>query len=267
MRIQGKVFVVTGGGNGIGREVVLAIVAKGGRVASVDISEKGLNETLALAGDKADQISNHAIDLTDRAAVQALPEAVLAAHKVVDGVINVAGVIQPFMKVHDLSFADIERVMDINFYGPLNITKTFLPILLERPEAHLVAVSSMGGFLAVPGQTAYGASKAALKLLFEGLYAELLTTDVGVSVVFPGAIETNIAANSGVAMDAPDEDAPSFPMTPAPVAAQEILRAVEQKRYHLCIGKDAKFLDAFTRAMPERASRFITKQMGSLLKS
>lgn len=266
MRIQDKVFVVTGGGNGIGRDVVLALLAGGARVAAVDISEAGLDETVGLASGVGDRLSKHVVDLTQRPAVEALPDAVIAAHGVVDGLLNVAGIIQPFVRMNDLSFADVERVMNVNFYGPLNITKVFLPLLLARPEAHIVAVSSMGGFLAVPGQTAYGASKAAMKLLFEGLYAELLDTKVGVSIVFPGAIATNIAANSGVTLAGMDADKPSpIKMTSSPEAARQIVVAIEKDRYHTFIGKDSKMLDAMTRLIPKQAAKIIYSQMRSLL--
>ena len=265
MLIPGKVFAVTGGGNGIGRDVVLALLAKGARVAAIDISEKGLNETVALAA-AGDKLTIHRVDLTDRAAVEALPAAVIAAHGAVDGLLNVAGIIQPFVRMNDLPIEDVERVMNVNFYGPLFITKAFLPLLLARPEAHIVAVSSMGGFLAVPGQTAYGASKAAMKLMFEGLYAELLDTKVGVSVVFPGAIATNIAGNSGVTLAGMDPDKPSpIKMTPSPEAARQIVVAIEKNRYHTFIGKDSKMLDALTRLIPKQAAKIIYSQMRSLL--
>lgn len=266
MLVQGKVFVVTGGGNGIGRDVVLALLKKGARVAAVDIREPALAETAALAASFGDALSTHQADLTDRAAVEALPKAVLAKHGVVDGLLNVAGIIQPFVRLNDLGLAEIQRVMDVNFYGPVYITKAFLPLLLARPEAHVVAVSSMGGFLAVPGQTAYGASKAAMKLFFEGLYAELLDTKVGVSIVFPGAIATNIAGNSGVAIAGMDADKPSpIKMTPSTEAARQIVLAIEKNRYHTFIGKDSKILDALTRLIPKQASKIIYSQMRSLL--
>src|SRR5271167_603431 len=197
MIISNKVFVVTGGGNGIGRDVVLALVNKRARVAAVDVSATGLAETVTLAAEFSDRISNHVVDITDRSAVEVLPDAVVKAHGVVDGLINVAGIIHRLATVNDLAFSDIERVMSVNFYGVLNMTKTFLPHLLQRPEAHITSVSSMGSFVPVPGQTIYGASKAAIKLLTEGLNSELLDTNVRVSVVFPGAIATNIAVNSG----------------------------------------------------------------------
>ena len=88
----------------------------------------------------------------------------------------------------------IERVLDVNLQGTLNMVTAFLPLLLERPEAHIANVSSMGGFFPFPGQTVYGASKAAVKLLTEGLYAELLDSQVRVSVIMPGAVSTSISA-------------------------------------------------------------------------
>ncbi|PKN83701.1 MAG: short-chain dehydrogenase, partial [Chloroflexi bacterium HGW-Chloroflexi-7] len=198
MKIAEKVFVVTGGGNGIGRELVLQLVNGGARVAAVDISETGMQETVKLAGSQGDKISTHVVDITDSTAVEALPEKVIAAHGSVDGLINNAGIIQPFVKVADLTFPQISKVFDVNFTGLMFMTKAFLPHLLKRPEAHIINLSSMGGFLPVPGQTIYGASKAAVKLFTEGLHSELLETNVHVTLVFPGAIKTNITVNSGI---------------------------------------------------------------------
>lgn len=270
MHVSGKVIVVTGGGNGIGREVVLQLLQRGARVASVDISEQGLAETATLAGNP-DTLSSHALDLSDRKAVAMLPEAVLAAHSTVDGLINVAGIIQPFVKVNDLGFEAIDRVMNVNFFGLVNMTKAFLPTLLERPEAHLLNVSSMGAYAPVPGQTLYGASKAAVQLFTEGLHSELLDTNVGVTTVFPGAIATDIAVNSGVmteeqaAAQASGENARKFKTTPAPVAAEEIISGMERKAYRVFIGSDAKTMDRLRRLMPERAAKLIYDNMKSLL--
>jgi NAD(P)-dependent dehydrogenase (short-subunit alcohol dehydrogenase family) len=204
------VIAVTGGGNGIGRELVLGLLSRGARVAAVDVNETALQETSQLAGDREGSLSTHVVNVTNKEAVSALPEQVIARHHVVDGIINNAGIIQPFVRVNDLDHAVIERVMNVNFYGTLYMTKAFLPHLLKRPEAHIVNISSMGGFLPVPGQTVYGASKAAVKLLTEGLHSELSNTQVGVTVVFPGAIGTDLPANSGVELDQDSEIARSI---------------------------------------------------------
>jgi NAD(P)-dependent dehydrogenase (short-subunit alcohol dehydrogenase family) len=197
LKVQGKTIVVTGGGNGIGRELVLNLLGRGARVAAVDISEAGLAETAAKAA-AGEKLSTHTLSITDRLSVEALPESVIAKHGQVDGLINCAGIIQPFVRLKDLEYDAIERVMNVNFWGVVHMVKTFLPILLTRPVGHILNISSMGGFCPVPGQTIYGASKAAVKLLTEGLYAECLGTNVAVTVAFPGAIATNISKNSGV---------------------------------------------------------------------
>lgn len=268
MKVESKVIVVTGGGNGIGRELVLLLLKKGARVAAVDISEKALQETATLAGTLQNRLSTHVVNIADRAAVEALPEAVVAAHGAVDGLINCAGIIQKFVKFKDLSFAEVERVMNVNFYGTIYMTKAFLPYLLGRPEGHIVNVSSMGGFLPVPGQSLYGASKAAVKLFTEGLYSELTNTNVRVTVVFPGAIGTNIAANSGVSMDTSGSTVSEskIKMTPAPVAAEIIVKGMENNSFRVLVGGDAKMMDFFYRLMPKRATGIIYDQMKSLLK-
>jgi short-subunit dehydrogenase len=267
MKVQGKTIVVTGGGSGMGRELTLLLLRKEARVAAVDINEATLKETAALAGDHQGRLSTHIANITDRDAISALPAAVIQAHGVVDGVINNAGIIQRFVKINDLEFKDIERVFNVNFWGMVNVTKAFLPHLLKRPEAHIVNTSSMGGFLPVPGQTAYGASKAAVKLFTEGLHSELLATHVHVTVVFPGAVATNISANSGVMTNTESDadQAPKIKMTLPTAAAEIIVAGMEKNQYHILVGSDAKLMDFLCRLMPERAAKIIYSQMRSLL--
>ncbi len=267
MELKNKVFVVTGGGNGIGRELVLQLLKKGARAAAVDINQAALEETIGLAGSHANRLSTHVVNITDRAAVEALPEAVIAVHGAVDGLINNAGIIQQFVKFQDLPYDEIDRVVDVNFYGTLYMTKTFLPYLTARPEAHLVNVSSMGGYLPVPGQTIYGAAKAAIKLFTEGLYSELSNTNVHVMNVFPGAIATNIASNSGVRTPGSEsENPPSMKTTAVDAAGEMIIDAIEKNKFSVYIGNDAKLMNFLYRLAPKWAGGFINKQMGSLLK-
>lgn len=263
MDIAGKVFVVTGGGNGIGREVVIQLAERGARVAAVDVSEAGLAETATLAG-AGERVSTHALDLTNTESVAALPAAILEVHGQVDGLLNVAGIIQRFVPFMELTPTDIHKVMDVNFYGVVGMLQAFLPHLLTRPSAAVVNVSSMGGFIPVPGQTVYGASKAAVKLLSEGLRAELRGTPVTVSVVFPGAVGTNITQNSGVNIPIPD-DAAAAKTTSSTEAARTIIAGMEKGNYRVFVGRDAKALDLLTRLAPERAMTLIADRMGALL--
>ena len=199
-------------------------------------------------------LTTHALDITDRAAVLALPEAVLTAHGQVDGLVNVAGIIHDFLPIQDLPFEAIERVMDVNFWGTVHMVKAFLPTLLERPEAAIVDVSSMGAYGPVPGQSAYGASKAAVRLFTEGLYAELLETSVQVTIVHPGAIATNITDNSG-AQPPPGTEEMSEErrarlmagLTAPQDAAEQIIRGIERGTPWVLIGRDARMLDALVR--------------------
>jgi NAD(P)-dependent dehydrogenase (short-subunit alcohol dehydrogenase family) len=127
MKVAGKVIVVTGGGSGIGRALVLGLLKRDAKVAAVDIQEKALRETLELAGDKKGQASIHVVDITDRKKVETLPKQVIDAHGAVDGLINNAGIIQPFVKFNDLEYKDIERVVNVNLYGQIHMIKSFLP--------------------------------------------------------------------------------------------------------------------------------------------
>ena len=265
MKVRGKVVVVTGAGSGMGRELTLALLRRGARVAAVDVRPEGLAETAALAA-AGERLTTHVVDITDRAACEALPDEVIARHGAVDGLVNNAGIIQPFVTIEDLDDATIERVLNVNLMGTIHMVKAFLPHLRARPEAHIANVSSMGGFLPVPGQVMYGASKAAVKLLTEGLYAELLDTNVGVSVIMPGAVATNITENSGVAAPVADAaTASSYPTTSAPDAARIMVEGIEAGRLHIFVGRDSRLMNAATRIAPRQATHLIQKQMKKLM--
>lgn len=264
MKIAGKVFLVTGAGSGMGREMAHQMIAKGAKVAALDIHLPQLLETQQICSADETNFLPLEVDISDRAAVLVLPDRVIKHFGQVDGVINNAGIIQPFVKVNDLSFEAIERVMQVNFYGSVAVVKAFLPHLLARPEAHIVNISSMGGFLPVPGQSIYGASKAAIKLFSEGLYAELKETAVRVSVVFPGAIATNITANSGISVPS-SSGSSGMTALPATDAARIILDGMENNQFHVFVGSDSKFMDILCRIAPEFATNFIRKKMKALL--
>lgn len=267
MKLRGKVMVVTGGGSGIGRELVRALLARGARVAAVDLRPEGL-DTLAAELQAGERLSCHTLNVADREAVAALPAAVVAAHGAVDGIINNAGIIHRFAHVRALDFATMDRVIQVNLYGVLHMVSAFLPLLLERPEAHVVNVSSMGGFMPFPGQTVYGASKAGVKLLTEGLYAELLDTQVRVSVVMPGAVATSISDNSGVAQPgtaAADASSSALAPLPAQEAAKIILDGVERDRLHILVGRDARFLHLASRFAFAPVVRMLSRKIGKML--
>lgn len=266
MEYRNKVVVVTGAGAGIGQQVALQALGRGARVAAVDLRQEGLDETAA-RGNAGDRLATFAVDVTDREAVEALPGKVEAALGPADVVIHCAGIIQPFVKLAYLDYPAIERVVNVNLWGTIYVAKAFLPVLLGRPEAHIALVSSMGGFVPFPGQTIYGATKAGVKLMAEGLYAELLETGVGVSVVMPGAVATNISANSGV--DAPiaggDAEAASYRATSPEDAGRIILDGIADGDLHVFVGRDARTMNILNRLAPRRSTNLIYRQMKGML--
>lgn len=266
MKLQDKVCVVTGAAGGIGGQLVSVLLSQGAKVAAVDLQSGPLQALQKAQHNSAKSLSIHELDITDRDAVRQLPGAVVQAHGCVDVLINCAGIVQPFLKVTDIPYDAVERVMNVNFYGTLYMTKAFLPYLLQRPEAYIANVSSMGGFLPVPGQALYGASKAAVKLMTEGLYAELLDTNVHVSIVFPGATATNITQNSGVAAPSVSKaDMQSYAMLPPHAAAAQIVSGIQKNQFQIFTGRDSRTMNKLYRLNPQYATRLIAKKMKSLL--
>lgn len=259
MKAKGKKIVVTGGGNGVGRELVLQLLKSGATVIAVDINADALNETVKLAGNNH-RLFIYVVDISDKEAIDSFTEKVIKEHGSIDGIINNAGIIQPFYHLNELEIDRMERVMKINFYGTLYLVKAFLPYLLKRPVAHIVNVSSMGAFLPVPGQSVYGASKAAVKLLSEGLYSELKDTNVHVTVIFPGGISTDIKKNSGIAYEKGSESKKNSNLILTPhKAAELIIKAMEKNKFRAYIGKDCKTMNLLNKLAPGIAMNMINK--------
>ena len=269
MKVAGKVIVVTGAGNGMGREISLNLLGKGAKVIGLDINMEGLKKTQEMAGNNGENMKLIQLDITNREAVEQTALEAVKLFGVVDGIINNAGIIQDFVPVSKMEYRTIERVMNINFYGTLYMVKAFLPHLLTRPQAHIVNVSSMGAFAPVPGQTFYGASKAAVKALTEGLMTELMDTNVEVSEVFPGAVATDIQVHSGVknAKSVSNYSEEDFKKAKAKLtlpseAAETIVRGMEAGKWKIIIGKDCKQMDLLVRIAP----RFAMKKLAEAIK-
>ena len=163
--------------------------------------------------------------------------------------------------VEDLDDATINKVMSVNFFGPVHLIRFFMEDLTkDKTEQYIVNVSSMGGFFPFPGQTIYGASKAALKIFTEGLYAELEKTNVRVMIVLPGAMDTNITKNSNVEIKTTKEES-NFKMLGADVAAMEIINGIEKNKFKLFLGTDAKFLRTLYKINSKWAISYINKKM------
>jgi NAD(P)-dependent dehydrogenase (short-subunit alcohol dehydrogenase family) len=254
--IAGRVAVITGAGSGIGRAVAQSLAARGCHLAIADVDEAGLAETESLLAEAGVRVTRHRLDVTDAAAVAALPATVAGAHGGVDILVNNAGVALggTFEQVSD---TDFEWVVNVNFWGVVRMTRTFLPLLHASDDARLVNLSSLFGLVAPPGQAAYCASKFAVRGFSESLRKELVGTRIGVTVVHPGGVATRIAKNArrpaGVnAIDAAKEEKrfERLLRMPPERAGEIIVSGVERRRERILVGSDAKAAALIERLMP-----------------
>ena len=256
MDLKDKTFVVTGGGSGLGRQLTIELVKEGANVAAIDINEEVLVQTVKLAGELSSMIYPIVCNITDKEAVNALPERVLRRSGHINCLINNAGIIQPFVNVEEMDDALINRIFAINFFGTLYMVRAFLPHMRKENESCLVNVSSLGGFVPVSGQTIYGASKAAVKQLTDGLRAELDGTSVHVMSVIPGAMATPIRENSGLNAIHVEEQKTNKVLDPM-VAAHLIVEGIKKKEKELYIGADSRLMHNLFRFIPLRAAKWL----------
>lgn len=253
---KGRVAVVTGAAGGIGRAIARSLAARGCHLAIADVDEAGLAETQSLAAASGLTVTRHRLDVTDAAAVADLPGAVVAAHGRTDILVNNAGVALggTFEQVSD---ADFEWVVNVNFWGVVRMTRAFLPLLHASDDARLVNLSSLFGLVAPPGQAAYCASKFAVRGFSESLRKELAGTRIGVTVVHPGGVATGIARNArrpvgANAVDVAQEEKrfQRLLRMPPEQAGEIIVSGVERRRERILVGSDAKAAALIERLMP-----------------
>jgi NAD(P)-dependent dehydrogenase (short-subunit alcohol dehydrogenase family) len=247
-----KVAVVTGAGSGIGRALAVELAKRGAKVAISDVDDQGLAETLALVQGVGAHVRSDHLDVAERERVLAYADEIAAHFGKVNLVFNNAGIAYTG-NVEEMSFKDVERIMDVDFWGVVNGTKAFLPHLIASGDGHVVNISSIFGIFAVPTQSAYNAAKFAVRGFTEALRQEMIAEKrpVKVTCVHPGGIKTNIARNADQSEGRDhDELAGSFDklarMTPEK-AAKVILRGVERGRARVLVGADAVVLDTFVR--------------------
>lgn len=256
----GKVAVVTGAGSGIGRALSLELVRRGAKVAISDVDSVGLSETNALALGLGGDIKADLLNVAEREAFLGYADDVAAHFGKVNLIFNNAGIAFTG-DVEESEFKDIDRVIDVDFWGVVNGTKAFLPHLIASGDGHVVNVSSIFGIFSMPSQSAYNAAKFAVRGFTESLRQEMLINKrpVKVTCVHPGGIKTNIARNGTAAEGRNNDDlAKAFDKlarTSPEKAANVILRAVEKGKPRVLIGMDAVTLDAFVRLTGSRYQR------------
>jgi NAD(P)-dependent dehydrogenase (short-subunit alcohol dehydrogenase family) len=266
---ENRVIALTGAGSGIGRALALNLAGKGAVLALADKDADGLAETRRLLGNRPASVT--VLDVTDTDALTAWVDGAAAEFGRLDGIINNAGlsVVAPFA---DCPREDFNRVMAVNFGGVVEGCRAAIPHLRKQDQAWLVNISSVFGMMGYPTQSAYNASKYAVRGLTEALYLELGVTDPNICVirVHPGGVKTNVAKNSKriaamqgqpTDLDFAAEFEKNAPTTPDQAAAI-IVDGMARKRHRVLIGKDAKFIDIMTRLFPVNYFKHIGTFLG-----
>lgn len=270
---KNKVAAITGAGSGMGRSLAIQMAKRGCHVALSDINEKGLAETVQLVAPYGVKVTSQKLDVANKDAVFAWADQVARDHGKVNLIFNNAGVALG-SAVDGGSYEDLEWIMNINFWGVVHGTKAFLPYLKDAGEGHIINTSSVFGLFAVPSQSAYNASKFAVRGFTEALRQELELQKVNVSAtsVHPGGIKTNIAraarmdesiTKMGMTTNSTEKFEKLF-TTSADKAAEIIIRAVEKNQRRVLVGTDAKVLDLMVRLFPSTYQKLVSLSTKSM---
>jgi short-subunit dehydrogenase len=258
--IRGAAAALTGAASGIGRALALELGARGCDLALADRDEAGLQAVAAeIARRHQCKVTVHHVDVGEPRQIADFAQAAISAHPSLNILINNAGVTL-LGQFQEIDQAEMEWLMNINFWGVVHGTRAFLPHLSGRREAHIVNLSSLFGLIAPPGQTAYVAAKFAVRGFSESLRHELQAAQspVRLSVVHPGGVATNIVRNArsgaGVTDNARRAQAierfDRLAKTAPEAAALRIIAGIENNQPRILIGNDARFMDLLQRLRP-----------------
>ena len=266
----GKVAAVTGAGSGIGQALALELARSGASVAISDVDTEGLAQTEEQLKAIGAPVRSDRLDVTEREAFQIYADQIEEHFGKVNQIYNNAGIAFTG-DVEITEFKDIERVMDVDFWGVVNGTKAFLPHLIASGDGHIVNVSSLFGLMSMPGQAAYNSAKFAVRGFTEALRQELVLNrdPVKVTSVHPGGIKTAIARN-GLTADGVDPEAQykffdkRLASTTPQRAAEIILEAVRKNKARVLVGQDAVVLDLIVRITGSGYQRLFAPVLGRM---
>ena len=266
----GKVAVVTGAGSGIGQALAVELARSGAKLAISDIDTDGLAQTEERTKAIGAPVKANRLDVTEREAFLAYADEVNEHFGKVNQIYNNAGI--GFTGDVEISqFKDIERVMDVDFWGVVNGTKAFLPHLIASGDGHVINISSLFGIFSVPGQAAYNSAKFAVRGFTEALRQEMALADhpVKVTTVHPGGIKTAIARNATAAEGLDANELAEFfdkrlASTSPQRAARIILEAVHKNKARVLVGLDAKVLDLVVRLTGSGYQRLFSRLLGRM---
>ena len=263
--LEGKVAVVTGAGSGIGEGIARAAAAAGMKVVVADID---VAKAEAVAADIGDSAIAVAADVSRLESVEALRDAALEAFGAVHLVCNNAGVwIGAMMAEADIK--DWQFLINVNLYGVIHGVKVFLPLLIEQGEGHIVNTASMGGLISGPPEGLYTTTKFAVVGMSEALLMEVAEKGIGVSVLCPGLVDTNLITqssavrpqelDSGIEHDQPAPDVASG-ISPL-VVGERVIDAVQDGSFYIITHDDYREViamrhDGILQALDDHVARY-----------
>ena len=275
--IRGAAAAVTGAASGIGRALAIELAARGCDLALADRDDAGLATLAAeITRGYPQKVTVHHVDVGEPKQIEAYAQAAIAEHPGLNIVVNNAGVAL-MGQFNEIDQAQMDWLMNINFWGVVHGTRAFLPHLGGQREAHIVNLSSIFGIIAPPGQTAYAAAKFAVRGFSEALRHELAlaASPVRLSVVHPGGVATNIARNSrtGSGMTDNERRAQSIERFDAVArttpkdAALRIIKGIENNQPRILIGNDARMMDLVQRFRPATYWAVLTRLIETMSKA
>jgi len=267
----GKVAVVTGAGSGIGQALAVELARSRAKLAISDVDTEGLARTEERIKTIGAPVKSDRLDVTERESFLAYADVVNEHFGKVNQIYNNAGI--AFTGDIEISqFKDIERVMDVDFWGVVNGTKAFLPHLIASGDGHIINISSVFGLFSIPGQAAYNSAKFAVRGFTEALRQEMVLAKhpVKVTTVHPGGIKTRIARNMTTAEGVDANELARFfdkqlASTSPQRAARIILEGVHKNKARVLVGADAKALDLIVRVTASGYQRLFSSVVGRVM--
>jgi butyryl-CoA dehydrogenase len=267
---ENRVFAITGAASGIGRALSLQLTQHGAKIAAADLNDAGLAELQKEISALGGECFSFSLDVSQQDDFANFANATKEHFGQVDGIINNAGVTL-VSSVSDMARSDFEWLMNINFWGVVNGCDAFLPYLRESDDAHIVNISSLFGLLSIPLQSAYNASKFAVRGYTEALKMEMAGTPINVSSVHPGGIKTSIAKNSRVNESSLKngkvrllKEFDKAAITSAEEAANIIINGMLKNQRRIIVGKDARWMDRIVRLFPASYEKILGFEKGVL---
>lgn len=266
---RGKIAVITGAAAGMGRSLATILATRGARLAICDLDTARLEETARQCREHGADVLTMHVDVAQRDQVREFAEAVAAHYGHAHYLFNNAGI--GFCGTFDeTDHADLERVMNVDFWGVVHGTRAFLPLLAASGEGHVVNTSSILGLFGLPALNAYSAAKFAVRGFSESLRQELLIArkPVSVTCVHPGFIRTDIGKNMRSATGRDDGELSVLfdrvATTSSDSAARQILAAAHKGRPKALVGIDAVVIDLVVRVFGHRYQWPLAKLVGRI---